>query len=107
MITLKLYRCEILDESMPDWESVIIAVMESKEEQDYYYSHKNEVGIRKKLLTDSHYRSIAEDDIEFWFAYEIDGINYANEIANNICQYVCDADYCNFVIIEADMKRSE
>ena len=94
---MKLYRCQMLDESMLDWEECIVAVMESQAEQDFYYEDKHTA--RKTLLANSGY-SYDEDDIEFWFPYEMDGYQYANKIARNIPQYVWDADYVSFKLIE-------
>ena len=96
---MKLYKCQMLDESMPDWEECIVAVMENYTEQNFYYLSNRSIA-RKKLLADSGYTNYDEDDIEFWFAYEIKGFNYANNIAKNIPQYVCDCDYADFKLIK-------
>ncbi len=100
---MKLYKCQMLDESMSDWEECIVAVMENYEEQNFYYfGEPNRSIARKKLLANSGYTNYDEDDIEFWFAYEIGGFNYANSIVKNTPQYVCDCDYTNFKLIDKE-----
>lgn len=100
---MKLYKCQMLDESMYDWEECIVAVMENYGEQNFYYfDEPNRSIARKKLLADSGYTDYDEDDIEFWFAYEIEGFNYANSIAKNIAQHACDCAYANFKLIKQE-----
>lgn len=100
---MKLYKCQMLDESMHDWEECIVAVMENYEEQNFYYfDEPNRSIARKKLLTDSGYTDYDDADIEFWFAYEIEGFNYADSIAKNIMQSACDCCYANFKLIKQE-----
>lgn len=96
--TMKLYKCQMLDESMPYWEECIVAVIESQEEQDFYYKDKYRRP-RQELLNNNGYK-YDESDIEFWFPYIEDGINYSDKMAQNISQYACDAEYTNFKLIE-------
>ena len=103
---MKLYKCQMLDESMPDWEECIVAVMENQTEQDFYY--KDKFTARKTLFANSGY-SYDDYYIEFWFPYEKDGLHYADEIAKNIPQCVWGTDYANFELIEpqADHNKAE
>ncbi len=40
---MKLYNCLMLDESMPEEEPCIVAVMESEQEQRFYYADRYRV----------------------------------------------------------------
>ena len=95
---MKLYKCKMLDESMSDWEECIIAVMESMEEQKDYYRTKE----RQRFLDSSGYAEYDQYDIEFWFAYEINGYNYAEMIVKNVFQCVCDTYYDDFKFIPSN-----
>lgn len=88
----------MLDESMPDWEECIIAVMENEQEQDFYYGNSHTYA-RKTLMENSKY-NYDDNHVEFWFPYKMDGYNYADEIAKNMPQCACDADYADFELIE-------
>ena len=94
---MKLYKCQMIDESMRDWEECVVAVMENPQEQAFYYQDK--YFARKKLLINSGY-AYEEYEVEFWFPYEMDGVFYAKEISEDIPQCVCDADYACFDYIE-------
>lgn len=99
---MKLYKCQMLDESMEDYEPCVVAVMEDENEQQIYYANKCDE-TRKTLLADSGYNP-DDHKIEFWFPYEMDGYQYAAKIEQNISQSVCDADYIDFEYIEPQRK---
>ena len=105
---MKLYKCQMLDDSMPDWEECVVAVMESIEEQNTYYENNgNRDKIRQTLLSNSGYK-YNEFEIEFWFPYELDGIRYADDISqNNICLSVWDTYYENFELIKPQAKTED
>lgn len=94
---MKLYHCLMLDESLDDWTHCTVAVMEDRKEQDEYYSKNTS---RQTFLKESGYSDYDEDEIEFWFPYELDGYPYAEKIANNVSQYAWDTYYGNFEYIE-------
>ena len=100
---MKLYKCQMLDESMRDWEPCVVAVMENENEQRVYYENKCDK-TRKTLLAGSGYNPDNHeiDEIEFWFPYEKDGYGYAVKIEQNIPQSACDADYADFEYIEPE-----
>lgn len=106
---MKLYRCQMLDESLEDWEDCIVAAMESQEEQDFYYDDKNP--LRKwervdKILIDSGYGDYTEEHIEFFFPYTMNGYDYFDKIEKNVPQYAWDTDYANFVYIDPNTKNN-
>lgn len=100
---MKLYKCKMLDESMPDWEECIVAVMENEQEQNLYYNSDNRTEVRKTLMKNSGY-DYEHYDIEFWFPYEKYNYDYANKIAKNISQSACDADYADFKYIHPQSR---
>ena len=103
---MKLYKCKILDEAFDDWEECVVAVMESMEEQKFYYDSKDHNKALETLLTNSGYEYTNEilDGyyyyqnyyIDFRFPYEMDGYPYADEIAQNVEQSVWDSWYKDF-----------
>ncbi len=93
---MKLYKCLMLDESMPEEEPCIVAVMESEQEQCFYYADRYRDEARKALLGGSGYSSIDVDDIEFWFPYSCEGIDYCEEIKQGMAQMALDAWYSKF-----------
>ena len=105
---MRLYKCKMLDESMGGWEACVIAVMENKEEQEFYYNSDDHSKALETLLGNSGYE-YDKYHIEFRFPYELNGYAYADKIARNIAQSACDADYKDFEYIspESQAEREE
>lgn len=97
---MKLYNCLMLDESMPEEAPCIIAVMESEQEQSFYYANRYHQEARITLLGGSGYSNIDADDIEFWFPYSYEGIDYCEEIKQGMAQLTWDTWYSNFEPID-------
>ena len=101
---MKVYKCLILDESIEDWVSGLIAVMENHNEQDIYYDENcHNIENILSLLRKSGYSENLWHDINFYFPYYSDGIYYFDEIEANTTQYIWDTFYGNFEYVKPDM----
>lgn len=107
---MKIYRCKTLDESLDDWETCFVAVMENMDEQKSYYDSRDHSKALETLLRNSgydYYNCWYGKDIDFRFPYEMDEYPYADKIAKNIEQIGCDSYYKDFEYVPPAQYNEE